>query len=151
MEQFLEADIVSVVKNDVSQSGNSMVLENFMVENNLLKEEIERLKHANDMLSKNNDDVCTQFSKENLQLKRTLDLCQAKSIKMELKIHDYKESLKHLEKQIADLKIEVNDWRQNRNDIKYENGLLESDIQDQKHLIIDLKEKIKQLEKRKVC
>ena len=116
LEQFREADILSVVNNEISQSGTSTVFDNLMVENNLLKEEIEKLKHANDMLSKNNDDVCTQFSKENLQLKGTLDLCQAKSIEMELKLQNNKISkscklCKNLEKKIADLKIEVLEWQ----------------------------------------
>ena len=80
-----------------------MLLENFIVENNMLKEEIERLKHANNMLSKKNDDVSTQLSNENLQLKWTFDLYEAKSIEMDLKIHDYKESSKSCKKQIEDL------------------------------------------------
>ena len=53
------------------------------------------------------------------------------------------------EKEIADLKIENIEWQQNRDDIKYCSGLLESDIQDKKHIIIELKEKIKILQKGK--
>ena len=52
-------------------------------------------------------------------------------------------------KEIAELKIENVEWQQNRDDIRYYNGLLESDIQDKNHIIIDLKEKIKLLQKGK--
>ena len=61
----------------------------------------------------------------------------------------YKNQCKALDKEIADLKIENVEWQQNRDHIKYCNGLLESDIQDKKHIIIDLKEKIKLLQKGK--
>jgi hypothetical protein len=39
--------------------------------------------------------------------------------------------------EIAELKIENVKWQQNRDDIRYCNGLLESDIQDKNHIIID--------------
>jgi t-SNARE complex subunit (syntaxin) len=147
LEQFLEADIMSVVKNDVFQSGNSMVLDNFMVDNNLLKEEIERLKHENEMLRMNNDDVCKQFSKESLQLKKNLDLYEAQSMALELQLQSHKisnscqlcknlESVKSLclkyEKEIEFLKNENAKWQQNSVDYKYCIGLLESEIQDKK-------------------
>jgi replicative DNA helicase len=54
-----------------------------------------------------------------------------------------------LEKEIADLKRENIEWQQNSVDLKYCMGLLESDIQDMKHIISDLKEKIKLLHKGK--
>jgi hypothetical protein len=53
------------------------------------------------------------------------------------------------EKEIAELKIENAEWQQDRDDIAYCNGKLESNIQDKNHIIIDLKEKIKLLEKGK--
>ena len=57
-----------------------------MVENHQLKEEIERLKHATDMLRKTNDDVCKQFSEENFRLKKRLHWCQAQTNVKELKL-----------------------------------------------------------------
>ena len=51
------------------------------------------------------------------------------------------------EKEIAELKIENAEWQKNRDDIAHFNRRLESQIQDKKHIIIELKEKIKLLEK----
>jgi hypothetical protein len=108
--------------------------------------------------------VRKQFSEENFQHKKRLDWCQAQSIEMELQLQSHNisnscqlckniESFKSLclkyEKEIADLKIENVEWQQNRDDIKYCNGLLESDIQDKNHIIIELNEKIKLLQKGK--
>jgi hypothetical protein len=96
-------------------------MENLCVENIELNVEIEKLKHEYDMLRKNNDDVCKQFSNESFQLKKQLDWCQAQSIEMELQLQSHNisnscqlcknlESFKSLclkyEKEIADLKIE---------------------------------------------
>jgi hypothetical protein len=53
------------------------------------------------------------------------------------------------EKEIAFLKNENEEWQQNSVDYKYCIGLLESEIQDKKHIIIDFKEKIKLLQKGK--
>jgi FtsZ-binding cell division protein ZapB len=137
--------------NDLYKSGTSMLMDDLCVDNNLLNEEIEKLKHVNDMLSKNNDDVRKQFSNENFQLKQSLDWCQAQSIEMELQLQSHNisnscqlcknlESFKSLclkyEKEIADLEIENVEWQQNRDHIHYCNGLLESDIQDKNHIII---------------
>lgn len=61
----------------------------------------------------------------------------------------FKNKCLQYEKEIADLKIENAEWKQNRDDIAHCNGQLESDIQDKNHIIIDLKEKIKLLEKGK--
>jgi hypothetical protein len=164
LEQVLNADILSVIMNDLYKSGTSMLMDDLCVDNNLLNVEIEKLKHDNDMLRKNNDDVRKQFSKEIYQLKQRLDWYQAQSIETKLQLQSQNnsnscqlcknnESFKSLclkyEKEIAYLKIENVEWQQNRDDIKYCNGLLESDIQDKNHIIIDLKEKIKLLQKGK--
>jgi hypothetical protein len=164
LEQVLNADILSVIMNDLYKSGTSMLMDDFCVDNNLLNEEIEKLKQENDMLRKNNDDVRKQFSNENVQLKQRLDWCQAQSIAMELQLQSHKisnscqlcknlESFKSLclkyEKEIEYLKSENIEWQQNSVDFKYVRGLLESDNQDKKHIIIELKEKIKLLQKGK--
>jgi hypothetical protein len=148
LEQALEVDIMSVIKDELYKSGTNMLLNNLCVDNNLLDEELKKLKHDNDMLRKNNDDVCKQFSNESFLLKKQLDWCQAQSIEMELQLQSHNisnscqlcknlESFKSLclkyEKEIADLKIENIEWQQNRDNIKYCNGLLESDIQDKKN------------------
>ena len=105
--------------------------------------ELETLKHDNDMLRKNNDDVTKSFSKEIYQLQQRFDWCQAQSAETELQLQSHylsnscqlcknDESFKSLclkyEKEIADLKNENVEWQQNSDDIKYCNGLLESDI-----------------------
>ena len=147
--------------NDLYKSGTSMLMDDLCVDNNLLNEEIETLKQENDKLRITNDDVTKQFSKEICLLKQRLEWCQAQSIDMELKFQSQNnsnscqlcknnESLKSLclkyEKESADLKIENVEWQQNHEDIKYCNGVLDSNIQDKNHIIIDLKEKIKLLQ-----
>jgi FtsZ-binding cell division protein ZapB len=150
--------------NDLYKSGTTMLMDDLCVDNNLLNEEIEKLKHENNMLRMNNDDVCKQFSKESLQLRKTLDLYEAKSMALELQLQSPKtsyscqlcknlESFKSLclkyEKEIEFLKKENAEWQQNSVDFKYCIGLLESEIQDKKHIIIEFKEKIKLLQKGK--
>ena len=88
MNDLYNSDILSIIMNDLYNSGTSMLMDDLCVDNNLLNEEIEKLQNENDMLKKEKDDVCKKFSKENLQLKRTLDLCQAKSIEMELQLQN---------------------------------------------------------------
>lgn len=94
-----------------------------------------------------------KLSNEICLLKQKLDWCQAQSIETELQLRSKNAFLKNkcfqYEKEIAELKIENVEWQQNRDDIRYCNGLLESDIQDKNHIIIDLKEKIKLLQKGK--
>jgi hypothetical protein len=70
LEQVLNADILSVIMNDLYKSGTTMLMDDLCVDNNLLNEEIEKLKQENYMLRMNNDDVCKQFSKESFQLKK---------------------------------------------------------------------------------
>jgi cytochrome c553 len=162
LEQVLSADILSVIMNDLYKSGTTMLMDDLCVDNNLLNEEIEILKNENEILRKNNDDVCKQFSNESLQLRKTLDLYEARSMALELQIQSHNiskscqlckklESFKSLclkyEKEIEFLKKENAEWEQNSVDFKYCIGLLESEIQDKKHIIIDFKEKIKLLEK----
>lgn len=164
LEQVLNADILSVIMNDLYKSGTTMLMDDLCVDNNLLNEEIEKLKHENNMLRMKNDDVCKQFSRESVQLRKTLDLYEAKSMAMELQLQSHKisnscqlyknlESFKSLclkyEKEIEFLKKENEEWQQNSVDYKYCIGLLESEIQDKKHIIIDFKEKIKLLQKGK--
>jgi hypothetical protein len=129
-----------------------------------LNEEIEKLKKENNMLRMNNDDVCKQFSKERFQLIKRLDWCQSQTNAMELQLQNHEisnscqlcktlESVQSLclkyEKEIAFLKKENTEWQQNSVDYKYCIGLLESEIQDKNHIIIDFKEKIKLLQKGK--
>ena len=57
LEQVLSADILSVIMNDLYKSGTSMLKNDHCVDSHLLNEEIEKLKHENEMLRKNNDDV----------------------------------------------------------------------------------------------
>jgi hypothetical protein len=150
--------------NDLYKCGTSMLQNDHCVDNNLLKEEIEKLKQENEVLRMNNDDVCKQFSKESLQLRKTLDLYEAQSMSLELQLQSHKisnscqlcknlESFKSLclkyEKEIEFLKNENAEWQQNSVDFKYCIGLLESEIQDKKHIIIDFKENIKLLQKGK--
>jgi hypothetical protein len=164
LEQVLNADILSIIMNDLYKCGTSMLQNDHCVDNNLLKEEIEKLKQENEVLRMNNDDVCKQFSKESLQLRKTLDLYEAQSMSLELQLQSHKisnscqlcknlESFKSLclkyEKEIEFLKNENAEWQQNSVDFKYCIGLLESEIQDKKHIIIDFKENIKLLQKGK--
>jgi hypothetical protein len=108
--------------------------------------------------------VRKQFSKEICQLKQRLEWCQAQSLETELQLQSQNVSKNCqickdngfltnkcliYEKEIADLNIENVEWQQNRDHINYCNGLLESDIQDKNHIIIELKEKIKLLQKGK--
>ena len=79
---------------------------------------------------------------------------QSHNISNSCQICKNNESLKSLclkyEKEIADLKIINANWQENRNDLSYCNGKLESEIQDKNHIIIDLKEKIKLIQKGKM-
>jgi hypothetical protein len=147
LEQALEAEIMSVIKDELYQTGTNKLMEKLCVENIELNVDIEKLKHENNMLRMNNGDVCKQFSKESFQLKQTLDLYEAHSIEMELQLQSHKisnscqlcknlESFKSLclkyEKEITDLKVENAEWQKYRIDMTHCNGLLESDIQDKK-------------------
>jgi hypothetical protein len=90
LEQALEAEIMSVIKDELYQTGTNKLMEKLCVENIELNVDIEKLKHENNILRMNNDDVCKQFSKESFQLKQTLDLYEAQSIEMELQLQSHK-------------------------------------------------------------
>jgi hypothetical protein len=75
--------------NDLYKSGTSMLKNDHCVDNHLLNEEIEKLKHENKMLRMNNDDVCKQFSKERFQLIKRLEWCQSQTNAMELKLQNH--------------------------------------------------------------
>jgi hypothetical protein len=108
--------------------------------------------------------VQTKLSKEIYQLKQRLEWCQAQSLKRELHLQSqnfsktcqirndnelFKSQCLKYENEIAELKIENAEWQQNHDEIAYCNGKFESQIQDKNHIIIELKEKIKLLEKGK--
>jgi FtsZ-binding cell division protein ZapB len=118
LEKVLEADILSIIMNDLYKSGTSMLVEDHCA---FLNKEIETLKHTYDTLKNNNDDVKNKLSNENCQLKQRFDWCQAQSLERELKLQSKNVSQScqicknnvslqnqclKLEKEIADLKIE---------------------------------------------
>ena len=122
LEKVLEADILSIIMNDLYKSGTSMLVEDHCADNHLLNQEIETLKHKYDTLRKNSDDVKNKLSKENCQLKQRLEWCQAQSLETELQLQSQNVSkscqifndnafLKNqcliYEKEIADLNIET--------------------------------------------
>lgn len=61
----------------------------------------------------------------------------------------FKNKCLQYENEISKLQIDNAEWEQNQIDIAHCNRKLESQIQDKNHIIIDLKEKIKLLEKGK--
>ena len=105
-----------------------------------------------------------KLSNEILQLNQKLQWCQTQSLNFELPLQNqnvskncqncndnevFKNQLLQYKKEIEDWKVENAEWQQNRDDIAHFNRRLESQIQDKKHIIIELKEKIKLLEKGK--
>ena len=89
LEQVLNADILSLIMNDLYKSGTSMLMDDLRVDNNLLNVELETLKHDNEMLRKNNDDLTKRFSKKIYQLQQRLDWCQAQSAETELQLQSH--------------------------------------------------------------
>ena len=73
LEFVLNADILSVIMNDVYESGTSALVDDHKTENALLKGEIEKLKYENEALSKHSDDMQSLLSKEICQLKHKLE------------------------------------------------------------------------------
>ena len=80
LEDVLGADIISVLMNAIYESCNSMLIADHTDDNQMLRQEIEKLKEENAKLDKNNDDVQTKLSNEIFQLKQKLQWCEAQSI-----------------------------------------------------------------------
>jgi chaperonin cofactor prefoldin len=75
LEKVLEADILSIIMNDLYKSGTSILVEDHCADNDLLNKEIETLKLKYDTLKTKSDDVQNKLSKENCQLKQRLEWC----------------------------------------------------------------------------
>ena len=141
-----------------------MLVDDHTDDTELLRTQIETLKCENEKILQQSDDVKNKLSNEICQLNQKLQWCQNQSLNFELqlqsqivsnKCHNCNENellqkqVSQYEKEIEALNVEKLEWQQDQIDDFYQNKSLASDIQDQNHIIIELKEKIKILEKGK--
>ncbi|PWA92696.1 hypothetical protein CTI12_AA075180 [Artemisia annua] len=144
------------------ESGTSMLVEDHCDDVELLSKQIETLKDENVNLRKHNDDVQNKLSNEISQLNKKLEWCQNQSLDFELELQSLKTSttfqneneelkskISKYEKEIAELQEVTDFWQKSRDEYFYSNRKLDSEIQDKMHIIIELKEKIRKLEKGK--
>ena len=164
LEHVLNADILSMCMNSLYLSGTSMLIDDHNDGTEFLRKQNQTLRCENEQLLKQSDDVKTKFLNDICQLNQKLQWCQKQSLDFELQLQSQnasKECQKCTEnvilqsqlwkyvKEIDALKVETLEWQQTHIDSYHKNRSLASDLQDQNHIIIELKEKINVLEKGK--
>ena len=151
MKYVLDADVLSVLMNSIYENGLSMCAESGKDEIELLVNQNETLREENMRIAQQSDDVKKNLSNEIFKLNKKVDFCQTERHALELKLHALKSETtsSNFSNESSDLQSQIDELLQERDNFIYNDRKLESIIQDKNHIIIELKEKLKALNKGK--